>query len=190
MFVDRARTKVCGGKGGDGCVSFRREKYVPRGGPDGGDGGNGGSVIFRAVTGEQSLVDIYHQPHRQAGKGQHGGGKGQHGSKGKDKVVNVPVGILVRDVETGAILADLAEENQEYVAAHGGKGGRGNTRFVTATRRAPRLSDPGEPGPPLRAARPGPLRAARGRWRACRPTPGPPTRSRRFPSATSPTCSA
>ena len=146
VFVDRVKVRVCGGGGGDGCVSFRREKYVPKGGPDGGDGGDGGSVVFRAVTGEQSLVDLHFQPHCQADRGAHGMGKGRHGARGSDRIVNVPVGTLVHDAETGGELADLAHEGDEYVAAHGGKGGRGNPRFATGARRAPRIATPGEPG--------------------------------------------
>lgn len=127
-------------------MSFRREKYVPKGGPDGGDGGKGGSVIFRAVTGEQSLVDLYFQAHWQAGRGRNGMGKGRHGARGRDKTVNVPVGTVVSGTETGELLADLTREGQEFTAAKGGDGGRGNTRFVTSTQRAPRIATPGAEG--------------------------------------------
>ena len=146
MFVDRAKVTVSGGDGGKGCVSFRREKYVPRGGPDGGDGGHGGSVVFRAVDGEQSLVNLRFKQHWRAGRGQHGMGKGRHGAKGKDCVVPVPKGTIIRDARSGEQIADLTEAGEECVVAHGGRGGQGNTRFVTSTDRAPRTATAGEPG--------------------------------------------
>ena len=134
------------GRGGDGCVSFRREKYVPFGGPDGGDGGRGGSVIFRAVTGEQSLVELKFQQHWRAEQGVHGRGKDCHGACGTDCIVRVPVGTLIYDADTGDLLGDLTAENEECVVARGGAGGKGNSRFVTSTNRAPRTTTPGEPG--------------------------------------------
>ena len=146
MFVDRAKVQAIAGDGGDGCISFRREKYVPRGGPDGGDGGRGGSVIFRAVTGEQSLVNLRFKQHWRAKHGEHGKGKGRHGSRADDCIVDVPVGTLVRDAGTGELLADLTEEGQEHIVAHGGHGGKGNARFVTSTDRAPRKCGPGGEG--------------------------------------------
>lgn len=146
MFVDRAKVKVSGGNGGKGCCSFRREKYIPKGGPDGGDGGPGGDVIFRASIGEQSLVDLRFMPHYEGQNGVPGMGKGRHGARGADKVVSVPCGTIITDLETGEVLADLAEDGQEYLAARGGRGGRGNARFVTSRNRAPRRTDPGEEG--------------------------------------------
>jgi GTPase len=146
MFVDRARVVVHAGDGGKGCCSFRREKYVPFGGPNGGDGGGGGSVIFRAVTGEQSLLNLKYQQHWEAERGEHGRGKDCHGRCGADRIVPVPVGTLVQDADTGELLADLAAENQECVVARGGGGGKGNARFVTSTNQAPRTTTPGEPG--------------------------------------------
>jgi len=145
-MIDRARIFVKAGDGGRGCISFRREKFVPKGGPDGGDGGDGGSVIIRAVTGEQSLVALRYQPNWSAERGGFGKGKKLHGARGQSCTINVPVGTLVFDAETNELLADLTEENQEFIAARGGKGGRGNTRFVTTTDRAPRKAQPGIPG--------------------------------------------
>ncbi len=146
MFVDRAKIRVRAGKGGDGAVSFRREKYEPRGGPDGGDGGPGGSVILRAVTGEQSLVDYRFQQHITAKNGVPGRGKKCYGAHGEDTIANVPLGTIVRDLETGEFLADLVHQGDEYVAARGGRGGKGNIHFVTSERRAPRVSTPGKDG--------------------------------------------
>jgi GTP-binding protein len=146
MFVDRAKVTVIGGDGGDGCISFRREKYVPKGGPDGGDGGAGGSVVFRAVEGEQSLVNLRFKQHWRATRGQHGQGKGRHGARGDDCIVPVPLGTIVRDRETGERIADLTAAGQECVVARGGRGGQGNARFVTSTNRAPRHATPGGAG--------------------------------------------
>ena len=146
MFVDRAKITVRGGKGGKGCVSFRREKYVPKGGPDGGDGGHGGDVILRASKHEQSLVAFHYMPHFEGAKGGHGKGKGQHGRRGDPKILDVPVGTWVTDAESSELIADLCADGQEVVVARGGRGGRGNCRFVTSTRRAPRMADPGEEG--------------------------------------------
>lgn len=146
MFIDRVKVKVRGGDGGNGCISFRREKYVPKGGPDGGDGGHGGSVVFEATSDEQSLVALRYMNHYEGKRGGHGLGKGRHGAHGEDVVVKVPVGTICYDQETREILADLSEEGQQWVAAKGGKGGLGNTRFVSSVRRAPRISKPGEDG--------------------------------------------
>jgi len=146
MFVDQCKVKVRGGRGGNGCASFRREKYVPLGGPSGGDGGNGGDVIFRAVTGQQSLVDLYYMPHFEGGDGVHGKGKDQYGAHGKHRVVEVPLGTVIKDFETGEILADLCTVGQEFVAAKGGQGGRGNRHFASASNRAPRICELGKAG--------------------------------------------
>jgi GTP-binding protein len=146
MFVDRARVFVYAGDGGNGCASFRREKYVPRGGPDGGDGGPGGSVIFRVAEGEQSLVNLKFRQHWKAGRGTHGMGKDRHGHRGEDCIVDVPPGTIVWDDETDELLVDLTEPGQEFVVAEGGRGGRGNCRFVSSLNRAPTKYTEGKPG--------------------------------------------
>jgi GTP-binding protein len=137
---------VAAGSGGNGCLSFRREKYVPRGGPDGGDGGNGGSVILEATPQIHTLFDFSHRRHNKAPHGVHGSGKKCHGAGGEDLVLKVPCGTLVYDDETNQLLADLVEPGSRLVAAQGGKGGRGNARFASPTDRAPRRADPGLPG--------------------------------------------
>jgi GTP-binding protein len=146
MFVDRVVLYVKGGDGGRGCCSFRREKYVPRGGPDGGDGGDGGSVIVRAVAGSDNLAGIAHRKHWRAEKGGAGRGDNCYGRKGEDLVIQVPPGTLIIDRDRGNVLRDLTEAGQEVVVAHGGRGGRGNKAFATATNRAPRETEPGTPG--------------------------------------------
>jgi len=145
-FIDEARIQVEAGRGGNGCVSFRREKYVPRGGPDGGDGGKGGDVVLEATERKQTLLDFRYRRLYRAERGRHGMGKAMHGRGGKDLVLLVPVGTLVKDVETGEVLADLNRPGMRWVAARGGRGGRGNARFVTATRQAPRYAEEGEEG--------------------------------------------
>ena len=145
-FIDEVKILVRSGAGGNGCISFRREKFVPKGGPDGGDGGNGGSVILLADSNRINLIDLKYKPHFTAKKGQHGKGSGKHGRKAPDCIIHLPPGTLVKDVETGAILADLSENNQNFVAAPGGRGGRGNARFVSSTNRIPRRADPGGQG--------------------------------------------
>ncbi len=146
MFIDRVKVRVKGGDGGRGCVSFRREKYVPRGGPDGGDGGDGGDVLFQVDEGETMLISLHSRPAYEAARGEHGRGKDQTGARGRDVICRVPPGTIVQDSETGEVLCDLTEPGQEHVVARGGRGGRGNARFVTSTRRAPRLAEPGAPG--------------------------------------------
>lgn len=145
MFVDEARIQAYGGDGGNGCVSFRREKFVPRGGPDGGDGGDGGSVVLVADPGETTLLAFRYRPIFRAPRGRHGEGSNRTGRSGEDLVVPVPVGTIVEDA-AGALLADLSVEGERLVAARGGRGGRGNARFATSTNRAPRRADPGQPG--------------------------------------------
>ena len=145
-FIDEAKFFVKGGDGGNGCVSFRREKFVPKGGPDGGDGGNGGNVIIEAAGRLGSLIDFQYRSHFLAERGMHGQGKKKHGRKGADCIVKVPVGSLIREAETGEVLADLIEDGQTMTAAHGGRGGRGNTHFASSTRRAPRIAGKGQPG--------------------------------------------
>lgn len=146
MFVDQVKVFVQAGAGGDGCASFRRERFVPKGGPDGGDGGGGGSVIFRVAEGEQSLVNLRFQQHWRAERGVHGKGKGQHGHRGADCFVDVPPGTVVWDVESGELVVDLTEPGQEFVVAAGGRGGRGNARYVSSVNRAPTKCTPGKPG--------------------------------------------
>ena len=146
MYIDRATIHVEAGNGGAGSSSFRREKFVPKGGPDGGDGGHGGSVIIQAVSGELTLIALRYQP---IWKAKHGGpGRGQklHGANGEDAIIKVPVGTMIFDSETSDFLADLSEEGATFVAAKGGRGGLGNTHFVTSVNRAPKTHQPGEPG--------------------------------------------
>ena len=145
-FVDEAIITVQSGNGGKGCVSFRREKYIPRGGPDGGDGGKGGDVVLRVSSGKRTLYDFRHKKQFRAQNGQQGQGRQKTGRDGEDLVIGLPPGTLIWDAETGQIIADLVEEGQRFVAAKGGRGGQGNTRFKSATHRAPRFSQPGEPG--------------------------------------------
>ncbi|MEM6799577.1 MAG: GTPase ObgE [Planctomycetota bacterium] len=138
MFVDRVEIEVQAGDGGDGCLSFRREKFVPRGGPDGGDGGNGGSVVIVAEDGVDSLSSLMGRKHWRAKRGVHGSGSNRHGASGDDLVIRVPPGTLVRDQTHDLVLRDLAAAGEQVVAAHGGRGGKGNTRFKSATNQAPR----------------------------------------------------
>jgi GTP-binding protein len=150
MFVDEVDIHVTAGDGGRGCLSFRREKFVPRGGPDGGDGGNGGAVFVIAGPGKNTLVDFRFHPEFQAKRGEHGQGSNKTGHQGDDLEIDVPIGTLVfaRDPESGEFtaLADLTEDGQRVLVAKGGRGGRGNARFATSTNRAPRRTEPGEPG--------------------------------------------
>jgi GTPase len=143
MFVDRVTIEIESGRGGNGCVSFRREKFVPRGGPDGGDGGDGGSVIIVAAKGIDSLAAQAGRKQWQAESGERGGSANCHGRTGKDLIIEVPPGTLVKDARVGHVLKDLAAPGDNVVAARGGKGGKGNLRFKTATNRAPRQSTPG-----------------------------------------------
>jgi len=145
-FVDEAKIHVKAGDGGNGCISFRREKFIPRGGPDGGDGGRGGDVILQADAQLTTLLDLTYPRQFRAQKGSHGKGKNQTGRSGVDLTIRVPVGTLVRDDQTGEVLQDLLFEGQRFVVAEGGRGGRGNTRFATPTRRAPRRAEKGEKG--------------------------------------------
>ncbi len=147
MFVDEIDIFVKGGDGGAGCVSFRREKYVPRGGPDGGDGGDGGSVWLEADPALTTLLDYHYKRHYHAERGTHGEGSNRHGASGRDLCLRVPVGTVVTDRDTGDALADLAEPGARALAIRGARGGRGNARFATSTNRAPRRADLGRPGP-------------------------------------------
>ncbi|MCG6929526.1 MAG: GTPase ObgE [Desulfofustis sp.] len=145
-FVDCARFYVKGGDGGNGCVSFRREKYVPKGGPNGGDGGAGGGVIVRATDRLQSLIDFKFRSHFKAERGGHGQGKDRHGANGADLVIEVPTGSVIMDDESGDVLVDLSEDGQQYLAAVGGKGGLGNSHFASGSNRTPRFATDGRPG--------------------------------------------
>jgi GTPase len=145
-FIDEAVIEVTAGRGGNGCASFRREKYVPKGGPDGGDGGDGGSVIFRTEGGLTTLMDVRYRRHFKATHGGHGKGKQMYGRAGDDCIVAIPVGTVISDAATGELLADLDRCGEEWVAAAGGRGGRGNMHFVSATHQAPRECEPGEEG--------------------------------------------
>jgi GTP-binding protein len=145
-FIDEAKIYVKAGNGGKGCVSFRREKFVPRGGPNGGDGGKGGDVIIQAVNSHRTLLDLKYRQHQTAERGGHGEGSNRTGRSADDIVVVVPIGTLVKDADTGDMLADLTADGQCFIAARGGIGGRGNARFATARNRAPRFAQEGMPG--------------------------------------------
>src|SRR3989449_1579095 len=145
QFVDESQLNVRGGDGGAGAISFRREAHVPKGGPDGGDGGTGGNVIVRADRNVASLLAFRDHPHRRAGSGTHGSGKRRHGAAGEDLIVRVPEGTVVKS-RAGEILADLVSHGDSYVAVRGGRGGRGNARFLSNARRAPSFAEQGEYG--------------------------------------------
>lgn len=156
QFIDKVRIFVKGGDGGAGCMSFRRESHVPKGGPDGGDGGYGGSVILLADGGKSSLIEYRYKHHFNAKRGTHGMGSKRHGQNGQDLILRVPVGTVVRELDlepekdleeakAGKLLADLTQNGQKLVVSQGGTGGRGNTHFVTPTRRAPEFAELGEP---------------------------------------------
>ncbi|WP_170007802.1 GTPase ObgE [Bacillus fonticola] len=146
MFVDQVKIFVKGGDGGNGMVAFRREKYVPKGGPAGGDGGNGADVVFEVDEGLRTLMDFRYKKHFKATRGEHGMSKGMHGRNSDDMVVKVPPGTIVTDDDTGQVLADLTTHGQQAIIARGGRGGRGNIRFATPRNPAPELSENGEPG--------------------------------------------
>lgn len=150
MFTDKVRIYVKGGDGGAGCMSFRREAHVPKGGPDGGDGGHGGDVVLEADASVSSLIDYRYKHHFKATRGTHGKGSRMHGARGEDLVLKVPVGTVVREYfeeskETGEMIADLTHDGERVIVANGGVGGRGNIHFVTSTRRAPAFAELGEP---------------------------------------------
>lgn len=149
MFVDHVKIYVKGGDGGDGMVAFRREKFVPMGGPAGGDGGHGGNVVFEVEEGLRTLMDFRYKRHFKAVRGEHGMSKGMHGKNSEDLVVKVPPGTVVINEETGTVIADLVEHGQTSIIASGGRGGRGNSRFATPANPAPELAEKGEPGQEL-----------------------------------------
>lgn len=146
MFVDKAHIRVAAGGGGNGCCSFRREKYVPHGGPNGGDGGNGGNVLLVADSRISSLLDLRYRPSWKGQRGEHGQGSDCRGKDGEDTRIPVPPGTVVRDAETGELLCDLTREGATFLAARGGMGGKGNARFASATHQTPRFAERGEPG--------------------------------------------
>lgn len=146
MFYDTAKIYLKAGDGGDGCVSFRREKYVPEGGPNGGDGGRGGDIIFEVDEGLRTLVDFKYKRHYKAERGQHGQGKNMHGRDGEDLILRVPPGTLVKDGDTGQSLVDLVVPKSKTVVARGGRGGRGNARFLSNRQKAPLTREKGEQG--------------------------------------------
>ena len=146
MFIDEAKIHVAAGGGGNGCVAFRREKFVPRGGPSGGDGGRGGDVIFESDSHLNTLLKFRFNPEFRAGRGGHGEGSNRHGKDGEDNTVTVPVGTVVYDQASGEMLWDFNASGQRRVIARGGRGGRGNARFATSTHQAPRRAEPGTPG--------------------------------------------
>ena len=146
MFYDEAKVHVKAGDGGDGSVAFRREKYRPRGGPAGGNGGDGGDIVFYVDTHRSTLYHFTKRTHFKAGRGQHGRGSNQQGASGEDVRVAVPPGTMIYDEETGELVGDLTQAGEELVVAHGGRGGRGNASFATATDQAPRIAEHGEPG--------------------------------------------
>lgn len=146
MFIDYAEIHIRAGKGGDGCISFRREKFIPKGGPDGGDGGRGGNVVIQADENLHTLQDIVHHRIFRADSGGKGQGGNMTGKDAEDIIILVPVGTIVKSLETEEILADLVEKGQRFIAAKGGKGGKGNWRFRTPTNRTPRHAEPGEAG--------------------------------------------
>jgi GTP-binding protein len=146
MFIDQAHITVRGGRGGDGCVSFRREKFVPRGGPDGGNGGDGGNVVLVVDENINTLLTFRRRRKFDAAPGAHGQGSRKHGRSGADVHILVPVGTIVKESSTGRQMADLIHPGQQMIVARGGKGGRGNARFATATHQAPREAEEGRPG--------------------------------------------
>jgi len=146
MFIDEAKIRVKAGDGGNGCMAFRREKFVPRGGPSGGDGGNGGDVIMESSERHNTLVHFRFNPEYKAERGRHGEGSNKTGREGDNVVLKVPVGTIVYDEETGEKVYDFSQADQQIVIARGGRGGRGNARFATSVHQAPREHEPGRPG--------------------------------------------
>ncbi len=146
MFVDEAKIRVFAGNGGNGCMAFRREKFVPRGGPSGGDGGRGGDVVMESSEKHNTLVHFRFNPEYKAERGRHGEGSNRTGARGEDVILKVPVGTLVYDEDTGELLHDFSQPNESIIVAKGGRGGRGNQHFATPTHQAPRECEPGRPG--------------------------------------------
>lgn len=145
-FIDEVKVFAAAGQGGAGCVSFRREKFIPLGGPDGGDGGKGGDIVIVVDSQMSTLYDLRLHPHQRAGRGKNGMGKNRHGAGGSDLTIGVPPGTIIKDAETGEVLADMAEPGQRLLLLKGGRGGQGNARFATSTNKAPKFAQPGEAG--------------------------------------------
>ncbi len=145
-FIDEVKIIASAGNGGSGCVSFRREKFIPLGGPNGGDGGKGGDLIIEVSTRLSTLYDLRLHPHQRAQRGKNGMGSDRHGAGGEDLIMLVPLGTIIKDVETGEVITDLTEPDQRIVFLKGGRGGQGNARFATSTNKAPKFAQPGEPG--------------------------------------------
>ncbi len=164
MFIDQATIYVKAGKGGNGVISFRREKFIPKGGPDGGNGGNGGSIIFRADAQLTTLMDFRYKRNYKAGDGEPGMGSNKTGKSAEDVVIRVPAGTIIKNADTEETIADLVDDDQEFLAARAGKGGKGNAEFATSTKQAPRFATPGTPGEEKHPTR---IEIAR-RRRACR----------------------
>lgn len=148
-FIDEVKIFASAGDGGSGCVAFRREKFIPLGGPNGGDGGKGGDVIMQVGPQLSTLYDLRLHPHQRAERGKNGMGSDRHGAGGEDLIIQVPLGTIVKDAETGEIIADMTEPEQRLVLLKGGRGGQGNARFMTSTNKAPKFAQPGEPGEEL-----------------------------------------
>ena len=146
MFVDEAILELNAGRGGNGCMAFRREKFVEMGGPFGGNGGHGGNIYFEADEGLNTLIDLRYKKLYKADNGEHGQGKGMHGKNAKDLVIKVPLGTVITNMETNLVMADLIKKDDEVVIAHGGRGGRGNMAFATHSNPAPAYCENGEPG--------------------------------------------
>ena len=146
MFIDEVKMKLVAGKGGDGCTSFRREKYVPMGGPDGGSGGKGGDIVFVADKNLTTLIDLKYHKILKASKGENGKGKNMKGKNAEDVIVKVPLGTTIYDMDTGLVVADLTKDNEKAIVVSGGRGGRGNAAFATHEKPAPSFSELGEPG--------------------------------------------
>lgn len=146
LFIDHAKINLKAGDGGNGIVAFRREKYVPMGGPSGGDGGRGGDIVFEADENLRTLMDFRYQKHFKAKRGAHGQGKNMHGASGEDLIVKVPAGTVIKDDDTGQVIADLVSPGQNVIIVKGGRGGRGNARFTSSRNKAPTISENGEPG--------------------------------------------
>ena len=146
MFADNAKITIRSGNGGDGHVSFRREKYVPNGGPDGGDGGDGGNLIFQVDDGLNTLADFRHRRKFSAQNGEQGGKRNCHGKRGEDLILKVPAGTIIKDAATEKVIADMSGENTRQIVLRGGKGGLGNQHFATSTMQVPKYAQPGQPG--------------------------------------------
>jgi len=146
LFLDYAKISIKSGDGGRGCISFRREKFVPKGGPNGGDGGKGGNIIIRATSSLSTLIDFRYKKHYKASNGEHGKGGDKTGKNGKDCIILLPCGSIIKDEETGNVISELLKDGDESILLRGGKGGRGNTHFKTPTNQAPRFAEDGQKG--------------------------------------------